>query len=59
MGSLHPGDKIWSDFDLDTTNNQWSDPWTLEPGPAGQAAGRKKDSGGIKVTLRESSGRHC
>lgn len=57
VGDLHPGDKIWSDFDLDTNTNKWSDPWTLEPGPAGQAAGRKKDSGGVTITLRGSTDR--
>ncbi|KAE8451492.1 hypothetical protein EG329_003565 [Mollisiaceae sp. DMI_Dod_QoI] len=41
---VYPGDSITSTFSLGT-NAQWTDNWSLSPGPAGQAAGQTAQSG--------------
>ncbi|CZR57000.1 uncharacterized protein PAC_06889 [Phialocephala subalpina] len=41
---VYPGDMITSTFSLGS-NTQWTDGWSLSPGPAGQAAGQIAQSG--------------
>lgn len=40
-------------FELNTSNGEWNDPWDLEPGTVGTAAGEKHGSGGVTVAFRE------
>jgi hypothetical protein len=50
---LHTGDKIWSYFYVNEAVDKWHDPWALTPGPAGRAAGRRRDKGRVDVTFRK------
>ena len=51
---MYPGDSITSTFTVDG-NSVWTDSWSLQPGPAGSAAGQTPQSGSTSQNFGKSS----